>query len=119
MLVLLTNCDQYLEENQQFGIDLIPVLYTIMKQFPKDFFIDNISKDNFLKKCLLDFLQVCEQEKTKKLRERAKKLRKMLEEQFLFFGSSEIIMNEEGKYIFDMKEEDAPTIVDINNFIQF
>jgi len=49
LFVLVTNCDEFLIINKDFYMDLIPVIYGQLQQFPKDFFIDNISSNNFMK----------------------------------------------------------------------
>ncbi|KRX07636.1 hypothetical protein PPERSA_11185 [Pseudocohnilembus persalinus] len=123
MFLLCTNVDKYIFEqgNIQYAIDLVPVLYGMLKQFPRDFFIDNISKDNFIKKSLMEFIQVCtEENENKKLINRAKKLQEMLEHKFLFFPSNKIIEKNDGKYQYEMDDEDKPNIVDLNQqFISF
>ena len=37
---------------QELGLQFIIVLYNQLKQFPLDFFIDELSKDNFIEGCL-------------------------------------------------------------------
>jgi len=59
LLVLALNSESFLEENESFCLDLIPVIYGQLKQFPADFFFDTISRDNFTKDHLCGFIEIC------------------------------------------------------------
>lgn len=84
----------------------------MLKQFPKDFFIDAITKDAFLKPLLNGFIEEGIQSQNKKLAMRAKKLSQLLEEHFLFFPKKTLLIDDKGQYMFDQADEDAPQIVD-------
>ncbi|KAL4460384.1 hypothetical protein ABPG74_000135 [Tetrahymena malaccensis] len=117
---ILISSDKYIDENPDFFIEFIPVLYNILKQFPKDFFFDSISKDNFLKTLLSDFIEVTIQSANKKLSQRSKKLQKLLEEYFLFFPKKQIVEVCQGKYKFELEDDqDAPQIVDDQDPVYF
>ncbi|KAL4507159.1 hypothetical protein ABPG72_001952 [Tetrahymena utriculariae] len=117
---VLISSDKYIDENPAFFIEFIPVLYNILKQFPKDFFFDSISKDTFLKTLLSDFIEVTIQSANKKLSQRSKKLQKLLEEYFLFFPKKQIVEVCEGKYKFEQEDDqDAPQIVDDQEPVYF
>ncbi len=48
LVSLLSNCDKALVKHASFFIEYLNVLYFQLKEMPEDFFIDIISKENFL-----------------------------------------------------------------------
>lgn len=48
LLSLLCNCESSIKNRVKFFLELVNVLYFQLKEMPEDFFIDIISKDNFL-----------------------------------------------------------------------
>jgi len=52
---LICNCENAIENHPEFFIDFIQVIYFQLKEMPEDFFIDIISKNNFLTICLHNF----------------------------------------------------------------
>eukprot|EP00465_Bigelowiella_longifila_P015635 CAMPEP_0185256628 /NCGR_PEP_ID=MMETSP1359-20130426/5717_1 /TAXON_ID=552665 /ORGANISM="Bigelowiella longifila, Strain CCMP242" /LENGTH=192 /DNA_ID=CAMNT_0027841291 /DNA_START=105 /DNA_END=683 /DNA_ORIENTATION=+ len=70
---LLCSCDK--------GVDILPDLFTEwtevllchLKALPADFFIDELSKDNFLKGCLKDYLEILDDSSGLPLRQKKAK----------------------------------------------
>lgn len=48
LVQLLCNCEQAIVEYNRFYTEFVNVLYFQLKEMPEDFFVDIISKDNFL-----------------------------------------------------------------------
>jgi len=111
MIILICNCEDLMKESPQLFLDLIPVLYSQLKQLPKDFFVDNLSSDSFISNCLKYFLELgSDKSLDPKLCGRFEKLRTMLQENFTFQSGAP-------EQQFDLGE-DAPTVVEDLNFIK-
>ena len=52
LIVLLAESEESFMTHRQLMLNFVVVLYEQIKQFPEDFFEDEISKGNFLSKCL-------------------------------------------------------------------
>lgn len=60
LFILVTSCEQYMNESPSFFLDLIPVMYDQLQQIPKDFFVDPLAGNSFIKICLNNFFDLCE-----------------------------------------------------------
>lgn len=108
MLVFSCQCEEYAGEQPEFYMELIPVLYNLLQQMPKDLFVDPLSRNNFIEFSLGSLLGICIKNKSgnKKLEQRALKLKAMVEERFIV--------------VQDLEEcgEDGPLVVEDFNFVQ-
>lgn len=64
-------------------LEFVAVLYEQVKQFPEDFFIDELAKGNFLNSCFRNLNQYCiEKTINKKAMGRIEKLLNLVSEKF-------------------------------------
>jgi len=56
LCLLILNCQDVVSKNTNFFCTFIEVLYNQLRQFPKDFFEDEISSNNFFRKALENFI---------------------------------------------------------------
>lgn len=49
---MLSNSEKAFDTHKPLMLEFIVVLYEQLRQFPEDFFIDELAKDNFLGACL-------------------------------------------------------------------
>lgn len=107
---MLTSCEKYIDQDPNFFIELVPVLYSQVQQLPTDFFIDKISNSNFIRSCLINFFEICDAPgqcgERKKVSLRAEKLRTM------FYAKFPQLPPEE------MEDDEAPQIVTDFDFVQ-
>jgi A1 cistron-splicing factor AAR2 len=114
ILILLLSCQQIIKQQEKFYSDLIEVLYHQFRQFPKDFFIDEISSDNFFSKLLTNFITICK-DNLGPVSKRAILLQRFLKEFFNFEIKDEsskileIYLNQRNEYEDD---DELPVIVD-------
>ena len=94
IIVLLTNCDKLIETRPEIFLDFTPVLYYQLQQMPKDFFIDCLSKGNFLHSCLKSYFEIVKEVPNeslplKKLKIRINKLKELIKVYFIGFEDQE------------------------------
>jgi len=92
---LLCTCSAGLHASDPLSAELfmkfVPVMYEQLRQLPKDFFSDDLSKVSFLKDSLNAFSSNVEDERVSPaLKARAGKLRKMLQEEYGFYPAESI-----------------------------
>ncbi|KAM3127102.1 hypothetical protein pb186bvf_020780 [Paramecium bursaria] len=107
LIILITSCDQLVKSNPEIFIDFIPVFYEQLAQIPQDFFIDPLSRNNFVKSCIKNLIEICcdnEIGQQRKLTNRCMKLQELLNKHFI----QEV----------DDDDQDNPVVVDDFNFIQ-
>jgi A1 cistron-splicing factor AAR2 len=119
IFILICSCKKNVMHRESFYCDFIEVIYHIFRNFPKDFFTDQITCDSFINKLLNDFIYTCEVslDVNSSLITRIKFFKKFLNEYFDFE-----IKNEEERIIdkylnnvlndnSDMYDDDMPVIV--------
>eukprot|EP00729_Bicosta_minor_P007370 gene7370-26940_t len=102
LLVLLCTCDAALRKHSGLFYELIGVLHFQLRETPEDFFLDIVSRNNFLAVTMQTFFEFTNAgDVDPKLAERARKFKQMLETRF--------------QWIFDVEEdeEDMPLVVDL------
>ena len=118
----LESLNPEISKNLDFWVDLVRCLFGMLKQFPKDFFYDVLSKESFVRKCLINFFNFVEDlcsdyigpqnrpqvqqawlKGAKKLRKRTLFLKKLLIQKFDFDVTS---------LISDDTDDDLPVVVD-------
>merc|ERR1719431_268632 len=101
LLGVLCRCDRGLVEQRQLFLDFLGDLYFQLKEVPEDFFVDIVSRNNFLCSSLSTlFSNVKESnEIDEELKEKARKFEKNISKRFGWEFSKDI-------------EDDAPVIVD-------
>lgn len=60
IFILISSAYESIKTRENFYCEFIEVIYHQFIQFPKDFFYDEISSDNFLKRVLNNFIKFCE-----------------------------------------------------------
>ncbi len=102
IFILLCNSESYLIHNQLFAGNVVRVIFSMLKQFPADFFLDILSQNNFIQDCLGNLASLISDPKaSQQLITKIKKLMKCVKDQFGL----------------DINEEDddfKPVIVDTN-----
>lgn len=102
LLILFCTCDAALRKHPHLFYELIGILHFQLKETPEDFFLDIVSRNNFLAETLQTFFEFTNAaDVDPKLRERALKFKHMLEARF--------------QWTFDGEdnEEDMPLVVDL------
>jgi A1 cistron-splicing factor AAR2 len=92
IFILISSAYESIKTRESFYCEFIEVVYHQFRQFPKDFFYDEISSDNFLKRVLNNFIKFCESlvidemqgKSFNKLIKRIKLFKKFLKEFFDF-----------------------------------
>ncbi len=88
LLQLLCNCEQAIVEYHSFYLEFVNVLYFQLKEMPQDFFVDILSRNNFLLVNLHNFFdninEVSSQDMTlmKKLHEKSNKFKNYVTQRF-------------------------------------
>jgi A1 cistron-splicing factor AAR2 len=100
LLHIFCGCEEAIGHHLDFFVSFIDVTQSILSQLPQDFFIDNLSKDNFLVKIFGTFFETLEDSsyEAETLHRKAADLRVYFEEKFGFIFEGE-------------KEEDLPIVV--------
>eukprot|EP00357_Protocruzia_adherens_P028007 CAMPEP_0115014650 /NCGR_PEP_ID=MMETSP0216-20121206/26229_1 /TAXON_ID=223996 /ORGANISM="Protocruzia adherens, Strain Boccale" /LENGTH=346 /DNA_ID=CAMNT_0002384479 /DNA_START=8 /DNA_END=1045 /DNA_ORIENTATION=+ len=107
--VLMCHCNRAVVQFADLYIDYVPVLYSQMKQLPRDFFKEESTKNNFLCRCISNLLQFQDDEDvSKKLRKRVKKLRTL----FISHFETELTDPDQLEEFLE-DEEDRPVIVEL------
>jgi A1 cistron-splicing factor AAR2 len=122
IMVLLLSCQSIIVKQEKLYCDFIEVLYNQFRQFPKDFFVDEISSNNFFNKLITNFIITCKQSNRTEdiiipssVAKRAILLEKFLKEFFNFEVKDEnskileIYLNKRNDYSDD---DELPVIVD-------
>ena len=123
--LLILNCQEIISKKEKFFGKFIEVLYNQFRNFPKDFFIDELTTNNFFKRALENFINYIKEDENKTIQNSIKK-RIFYFEKFLkeFFGFS--VKDENSKIIesylnnVDIEDDELPVIVDeeeINNIL--
>ncbi len=119
ILVLIFSCRQAISTHTKLYCDFIELIYFQIRNYPKDFFRDEILLNNFFSKLLEDFILYCYEEKSKidnSVFQRVTRLRKFLKEVFNFE-----LLSEEEKIInaylqgVNLNDEDLPSLVIYQN----
>jgi hypothetical protein len=99
-MILLSSSERAFETRKNLMLEFVAVFYEQVRQFPEDFFYDELGKGNFLTSCLRNFRNY-EMERTinKKALKRITKLLALVKEQFRYDGKEE------------MEEEEGPVVV--------
>jgi len=102
LIVLLCGCDEALKTHPQLFLHFITDLNSQMREVPEDFFMDIVSKNNFLVKCLADlFANIRENtEAILSLKSKSRQLEEHLSERFGWDFNLE-------------DEEDSPVVVEL------
>ena len=94
LLNILCNSESSIKSTPNLYLNLIQILYFQLKEIPEDFFIDIITKNNFLTICLHNLFDnidtcvlECENELLAKLKEKAKKFRIYLKQELFDFDA--------------------------------
>lgn len=97
--MLFSSSEGAFSSHKNLMLEFIAVLYQQLKQFPEDFFVDELAKDNFLTTCLKN-LNTYFTEKTvnKKALNRIEKLLVLISDKFGYQPAQE-------------EEEESPVIV--------
>jgi A1 cistron-splicing factor AAR2 len=129
IILLLLSCKSIIKDEEKLYCDFIETLYHQFRQFPKDFFHDEITSNNFFVKLLTNFIITCksfDEEIPNSVVKRAKLLELFLKEYFDFTVKDEnskileIYLNRRNDY---ENDDELPVIVseeelkglDINN----
>jgi len=125
LITLVLSCNEAISTNEEFYCYFIEVLYHQLRQLPKDFFADEITANNFMRRLLSQFILFCCEEKVSdKIYQRVIRLRKFLKVFFSFEIKNEVerILNIY-KGVTSMNEydddDDLPVIVDESEIINF
>eukprot|EP01118_Nematostelium_gracile_P007199 TRINITY_DN2330_c0_g1_i2.p1 TRINITY_DN2330_c0_g1~~TRINITY_DN2330_c0_g1_i2.p1 ORF type:complete len:241 (+),score=71.28 TRINITY_DN2330_c0_g1_i2:312-1034(+) len=101
---IITCSERSFFQRKEFYYDFIAVLHFQLEQVPKDFFVDILSGNNFLRKAFEDFFAIVDDPKTdNQIKKRADNLKHAIENRF---G----LIIQTGQYEED--GEDAPVIVE-------
>ena len=80
---LLTNCQDALQEKQEFYLQFVQSLIFQLKELPKDFFSDQLTNNNFLNQSLKSFMEIVnESQINQNLSKKIKQLNEMLSKRF-------------------------------------
>jgi A1 cistron-splicing factor AAR2 len=118
ILILLLSCQEVIFHEEKLFCDFIEVLYHQFRQFPKDFFTDEISSNNFLSKLLTNFILYCKDRENNTpltVTKRTILLEKFLKEYFNYQIKDEnskileIYLNQRNDYEDD---DELPVIID-------
>lgn len=114
MFHLATNCKKLVVDRPEFFKKFIRVVFSQVKQFPKDFFVDGLTKENFLGVCVKGFIRNLEDLRGNGvdgvILGRAEKLKKLMVENFgLVFGKEHEEKEE------DVPEDEMPVVVDLDS----
>ena len=115
ILILIFSCREAIITETKFFCDFIEIIYYQIRNYPKDFFRDEILLNNFFSKMLENFILYCYDEKNKidnSVFQRVVRLRKFLKEvfNFNFLTEEEKIINSYLQGI-NLNDEDLPVLV--------
>jgi len=119
IIILICSCKDLITKRAKLFCDFIEILYHQLRQMPKDFFIDEISSNNFLGKMLENFFDNCK-DGNESMKKRINLLKKFLKEFFAFEIKDENQKIIDGyiakQQLLKSNDEDdeMPTIVDEN-----
>jgi A1 cistron-splicing factor AAR2 len=125
IFILTCSCKELIGKREKFFCDFIEIVYHQLRQLPKDFFIDEISSNNFIGRMFEIFFDNC-MDHSEAITKRIKLLQKFLKE---FFGFEIKDENEKiidnyliKKQFYNNRQEDyddeMPAIVDENEVNQ-
>ena len=102
LIALMSGCEDAIRKRPHLFVSLIGVLYFQLREVPRDFFVDIVSRENFLTTTLGRFFSTIEtmENVDAVLRKKAAQFRKHLQKTFKWDFSSEV-------------GEDAPTVVQL------
>ena len=94
-------------------------LYSVVVQFPKDFFYDVLSKNNFMQECLQSLIEIVDDPRMPQfVKTRAAELENMLQNKFQM--KTRPVDTHDGELDFDEDDEFAPVVVENpGKFINF
>lgn len=78
LCILILNCQDAISKKTKFFCLFIEVLYNQFRQFPKDFFIDELTSNNFFNKSLENFIVFIKDEENKEKFSDNNKIKKMI-----------------------------------------
>lgn len=87
MMVLLCNCQSAMvsPHSNELFFQLVPVIYAQLEQLPKDFFVSELSQNNFITSCMHNLIQNCRTlQVERKIMDRVYRLQQMLVAEFAF-----------------------------------
>jgi A1 cistron-splicing factor AAR2 len=87
LLDLLCTCNAYSQDNPQEYCKFIETLRKQLSQFPRDFFFDNITKDNFMRESLYSLYALVTQSINEEIKKEGTLLFKILNSEFKFDAS--------------------------------
>lgn len=117
---IVTSIETYLRQNLKFALALIRVLYSQLSQYPVDFFLDILSRDNYLKEGLKSLVSSLSPPSTLPpiLANRIVMFTGMIKERF-GIGLEEYSVVD-GEIVFEEDEEFRPVVVENpGKFINF
>ena len=106
----LCRCESFAESNPEFYAEAARCIFTMLKQFPQDFFYDVISRENFVKTSIINFVQIGGELGDAKSQKRSEAVARLISERFAI--EVPLAYEEEGEY--------APVMVeDPSDFVSF
>ncbi|CEP02941.1 AAR2 splicing factor containing protein [Plasmodiophora brassicae] len=108
LLSLVCTCPRAMTDHRPFYGNFINVLCSQMKQAPDDFFACDLTRHNFLTRCLSDLFELGEDTP---LRPALHRLRALVSSKFGWHLTGAPVLNAQGT--FNSDDEDAPAIVDL------
>ena len=114
LVLMLSSCDEALQQSPELAADLVEVLYYQLHDVPADFFIDPLSKDNFLQLALSNLHEIATPSGTPSpdpaghLERLTKQLAQLRNSVYNKFGWDIVIPWEGG-----LEDDEGPTVVEL------
>jgi len=110
LVAIFCSCDEAMHRYSDLFYNFIEVFHFQLQQVPQDFFVDIISKNNFLFEALKGFYELLDDPSLdKKILKRATKFKQYIEERFgTQFTRSLVVPSED--------DEDAPVVVSLDEY---
>lgn len=113
IIQLLCYSEKYVYQKPELYAEGIRCIFSMIKQFPKDFFFDILSKNNFVGNCLKNLYCISQDEKCHlEIKNRMGYLKKLLEENF-GYPLEEFRVGKDGMIEFLEEDEYAPVVVNL------